>query len=255
MNNHFNQEEYNKLIEKYNYKDMWHDAFKQVITPEFKKHGFKKKGKTFYREREALIEICEVQYSRGNHRTMASFTYNISIAVPSLYTSLGIQESNKLNTTICDLSFGEVVKWAYNLPAKVDDWFYLEAYSQEKPSVVYYEVELNEAEISKQKSFESTWENRYNVKTGEGLNEVLVEDIEEVILPYFQSIPDAESLIDHLRKNEPRGEIDEQMMYRLGYLYYVNGEQEKGREILKRIQNGAYKVAINDDIESGRIVL
>ncbi|MGG1679707.1 DUF4304 domain-containing protein [Neobacillus sp. NRS-1170] len=241
MNSHFNEEEYNKLIEKYNYKDMLHDAFKQVITPEFKKHGFKKKGKTFYREREGLIEICEVQYSRGNHRTTASFTYNISIAVPSLYTSLGIQESNELNT--------------YNLPAKVDDWFYLEAYSQEKPSVVYYEVELNEAEISKQKLFESNWENRYNVKTGEGFIEVLVEDIEKVILTYFQSIPDAKSLIEHLRKDEPRGEIDVQMMYRLGYLYYVNGEQEKGREILKRIHNGAYKVAINDDIESGRIVL
>lgn len=203
MNNHFNKEEYNKLIEKYNYKDMLHDAFKQVITPEFKKHGFKKKGKTFNREREGIIEICEVQYSSGNHRTTASFTYNISIAVPSLYITLGIQENNKLNTTICGLSFGELVRWAYNLPASVDDWYYLEAYSQENPSVDYYEEELSETEISKQKAFESNWENRYNVKTGEGFNEVLVEDIEKVILPFFQSIPDVESLLGYLRNDKP----------------------------------------------------
>ena len=251
MNSHFNEEEYNKLIEKYNYKDMLHNAFKQVITPKFKKHGFKKKGKTFYREREGIIEICEVQYSRGNHRTTASFTYNISIAVPSLYSKLGIQENNKLNTTICDLSFGELVRWAYNLPAYVDSWYYLEAYSQEEPSVVYYEVELSEAEISQQKEFKSNWENRYNVKTGEGFNEVLVEDIEKVILRFFQSIPDAESLLEYLSNDKPKGEIDEQMMYQLGHRYYENGEQEKGREILKRIRNGSYKVAINDDIESG----
>ncbi|MEH7355385.1 DUF4304 domain-containing protein [Neobacillus drentensis] len=255
MNSHFNREEYNKLIEKYNYKEMLHDAFKQVITPEYKKHGFKKKGKTFYREREGIIEICEVQYSRGNHRTTASFTYNTSIAIPSLYTKLGIQESDKLNTIICGLSFGEVVRWAYNLPASVDDWYYLEAYSQEKPSDVYYGQELSEAEISKQKSFESNWEMRYNVKTGEGFDKVLVEDIEKVILHFFKSIPDAESLIEYLRNNEPKREFDEQMMYQLGHLYYENGEQEKGREILKRIRNGAYKVAINDDIESERIVL
>ncbi|WP_342041939.1 DUF4304 domain-containing protein [Bacillus sp. OTU2372] len=255
MTNHFNEEEYNKLIEKYNYKDMLHDAFKQVITPDFKKHGFKQKGKTFYRECEGIIEICEVQYSRGNHRTAASFTYNISTAIPSLYTTLGIQESNKLNTTICDHSFGEVVRWAYNLPASVDDWYYLEAYSQEKPSVVYYEFEWNATEISKQKSFESNWENRYNFKTGVGFNKVLVEDIENIILPFFQSIPDAESLIAHLRNDEPKGEIEEQMMYQLGHLYYKNGEQEKGQEILNRIRNGAYKVAIDDDIENGQIVL
>lgn len=35
----------------------------------------------------------------------------------------------------------------------------------------------------------------------------------------------------------------------------ASAEQQKGREILKRIRNGTYKVAINDDIESGRIVL
>ncbi|WP_312476190.1 hypothetical protein [Neobacillus sp.] len=83
----------------------------------------------------------------------------------------------------------------------------------------------------------------------------MVEDIEKVILPFFQSIPDAESLIEYLKNEEPKREIDEQMMYQLGIFYYENGEQEKGREMLKRIRNGEYKVAINDDIESGRIVL
>jgi hypothetical protein len=232
---------------------MQHDAFKQVIAPEFKKHGFKKKGKTFYREREGLIEICQVQYSSGNHRTTASFTYNISIVAPYLYSKLGIEE-NKFDTIICGLRFGEVVEWVYNLPAFGDYWYELEAYTREKSTPVYPRG-LSEADMAKQEAFDLNWESRYNVKTGEGFHEVLVEDIQNVILPFFQYIPDAESLTNHLENDEPEGYPDEDMMFQVGLLYYDSGEEEKGRALLRKIQNGFYKTQIGYKIESGEIVL
>ena len=257
MSYYFDRDEYNKLIEKYNYKEMLHDAFKLVIAPGFKKHSFKRKGKTFYREREGIIEICEVQYSSGNHRTTASFTFNISIAIPSLYSSLGIQESNKLNTTICGLSFGDVVGFVYDLPTTVKDWYRLEAYSREDDDLsnVYSELGLNQSQIAKQVSFELNWDNRYNVKTGEGFDKVLVGDINMIILPYFNSISNAESLLNHLSEDEPEGKIDEQMMFEVGHLYYNNGEQDKGRKILNRIRNGSYKKQIQYKTELGLIDL
>jgi hypothetical protein len=253
MAGYFDRDEYNRLIEKYNYKEMLHDAFKHVIAPQFKEHGFTKRGKTFYREREGRIEICQVQYSSGNHRTTASFTYNIRIAVPYLYSKLGIEE-NKFDTIICGLRFGDVVEWVYNLPAFGDYWYELEACTPERSTPIYPE-EVNEADIAKQEAFDLHWGSRYNVKTGEGFHEVLVEDIENIILPFFQSIPDAESLIKHLEQDEPDGYPDEDMMFQVGLLYYENGDEEKGRAILKKIQNGFYKIQIGYKIESGEILL
>lgn len=257
MTGHYDREEYNKLIEKYNYKDMLHSAFKNVITPKFKELGYKKKGKTFYREREGLIEICEVQYSRGNHRTTASFTYNISIAAPYIFEKLGI-EKNKFDTIICGLRFGDVVQWIYKMPDFIDDWYRLEAYSVEglaKTYFYYKKMGWDEADIEKQRDFNLNWENRYNVKTGERFHEALVEDIENVILPFFHSIPDAESLIKQLELDQPKGDIDERMMFNVGHLYYDNSEEEKGREMLKKIRNGFFKERIENEIQSGRIVL
>lgn len=253
MSYYFDRDEYNKLIEKYNYKEMIHDSFKHVLTPEFKKHGFKKKGKTFYREREGIVEICEVQYSSGNHRTTAKFRYNIYIASPFLYSKLNVEE-NKLDTIICGLDFGEVIYSVYNLPGMWGYWYKLEAYSTEKPTPVYPSG-FSKEDIEKQEAFELHWESRYNIKTGEGFHEVLVRDIENVILPFFQSIPDAETLIEHLENNEPKGYIEEQMMFQVGHLFYDNGEQEKGRQILNRIRNGIYKEQIENKVKLGRIVL
>ena len=250
MDNNYNEEEYNKLISKYNYKEMIHDAFKQVITPEFKKRGFKKKGKTFYRERDGIIEICEVQYSRGNHQTTAKFTYNISIAIPSLYSELGIEVKNKLETTICGIRIGDVIGVIYDLPSYRDYWYSLEAYSVEKSN---YEG-LSEEDI-KVHSFYNDLDTRYDIKTGEGFGEVLIHDIENVIIPFFLSISDAKSLIEHLSNDEPKGEIDEQMMFQLGHKYYDHGKKEKGREIISRIRYGNYRNQIEYKIQNGKIVL
>lgn len=253
MNNHFNEAEYNMLIEKYNYKEMLHETFKNVIVPEFKKRGFKKKGKTFYRERNELIETCNVQYSSFNHRTTASFTYNIAIAIPSLYDSIGIEYTDKLKATICDLRFGEIVLWANGVSSHGDYWYSLEAYTQSTS----YE-NMDEEDILEAKKINSIFDSldiRYNMKTGDGFADVVVEDINNFIIKFFESIPGVNQLLEHINNDDPNGVIDESIMYHVANLYYFHGEQEKGRQILKRIRNGVYSEAINNDIEDGQIFL
>lgn len=252
MDNIFDEAEYNKLIEKYNYKDMLHETFKNVIVPELKKRGYKRKGKTFYRERDGLIEICEVQFSRFNHRTTASFTYNIQIAIPSLYDLLGIQYADKLETVIFDIRFGGIVLWASRISSLWDYWYRLEAYSSNTP---YRDDAENFDELGKIRSIFYRLDNRYNVKTGEGFAEVVVDDIVNIIIRFFESIPNAELLLQLINHDEPHGHIDETMMLTVAELYYFNGECEKGRRIFNKIRHGLYHVIIDRYVEDGDIVL
>lgn len=247
----FNQEYFDYLISKYNYKDMVHDTFKKVIVPEFKNRGFRKNGNTFYRERDGLIEICNVQFSRYNHSTSASFTYNIEIAVPSFYDLLGIEYRNKLQATIFGDRLGTIALWSTGLSSNWDYWYTLEAASISPPA--YSETENNE--IVKIYKVIDELKGRYDIRTGEGFDNVVAQDIENIIIKFFKSILSAELLLKHIEGDEPNGIIDETMMLRVAELYYFNGEEDKGRNIFRKIRHGQYHVIIDKYIEEGEIVL
>ncbi|QUH26494.1 DUF4304 domain-containing protein [Serpentinicella alkaliphila] len=249
MDTGYNEAEFKELISKYNYKEIMHHTFKNVITPQFKERGFRKNNKTFYKERDGLIEICNVQFSSFNHRTTSSLTYNISIAIPSLYKSLGITVKNKLEATVFESRYGTIILYLNGIPSNFDYWYRLEAYTPSNINEFESEIDENINLLSNQ------LDSRYNIKTGEGFEEVVVADIDNYILKFFESIPDAETLLDHIENDDPKGIIDESMMLQTSMLYYSNGEIEKGKKILNRIGNGNYKVLIERYTTDGIISL
>lgn len=248
----FDKEYFNFLINNYNYKDIVHEKFKNVVAPKFKKRGYKKKGGTFYLERDGLIEICNVQFSRYNDRTFASFTYNIQIAIPSLYDLLQLHYTDKLQTTIWGERFGDIILWANGISSAYDYWYRLEAYSQNTLSGDNTEYT---DELEKIHSIFYKLEKRYNRQTGEGFNEVINDDTDNIITKFFNSMPNADLLLKHINEDEPNGYIDESMMLGVAELYYFNGEYEKGRRIFNKLRHGQYQEIINRYTEEGDIVL
>lgn len=183
--NNFNPEDYceidefeGELSKSYNYVEMLHGAFNHVIAPEFKRRGFKKKGKTFYRERNELIEVCNVQYSRGNHSSYASFVYNISVSAPYLFDSMRIPYTNRLKATICECRICDIVQWQKGL-GFTNYWYELIDSSSEEESFV-------------------DWSTRYNVETGEGFAQVIIEDIEEIIIKFFDLLSEESRLLNYM---------------------------------------------------------
>lgn len=204
----FNKDYFDFLINKYNYKDMIHDILKNVIAPELKKRGFKKRGKTFYRERDGLIEICNIQFSRYNDRYSASFTYNIQIAMPSLYDLLGIDYTDKLQTVIFAERLGQIILWAKGTPSTFDSdyWYRLEAIDK----------------IIRTDEITQKLDKRYNKKTGEGFVKVIVDDIENVIIKFFESIPTAEQILIQIDNNNLNKYTDETIILRVEELLRFN---------------------------------
>jgi hypothetical protein len=98
-------------------------------------------------------------------------------------------------------------------------------------------------------------DNRYNKQTGKGFNEVVASNIENVIIKFFNTIPSAKQLLNHIDNDIPNGYIDEKMMYQISHLYHGYGEQEKAKKILKRIQNGFLKDWILEYVNHAGIVL
>ncbi len=96
---------------------------------------------------------------------------------------------------------------------------------------------------------------RYNKQTGEGFNDVVASDIENVIIKFFNTIPSAEQLLDHIDNDEPNRYADELMMYEISHLYHKYGDQKKAKKILKRIQNGFLKDQIQEYVNHAGIVL
>ncbi|WP_270567140.1 hypothetical protein [Clostridium beijerinckii] len=76
-----------------------------------------------------------------------------------------------------------------------------------------------------------------------------------LIIKFFNTIPSAEELLEHINNDEPNNCADEAMMYEVAYLYYNYGEQEKAKEILKRIQNGFLKDRIQKFANHAGIIL
>ncbi len=239
------------LAEKYNCVKMLHETFDNVIVPKFKGNGFRKNGKTFYRQRDDLIEVCTVQFSRDNSCIHAWFIFHIEIAIPSLYDSLDSKYTKKWEATIFDIDTGSLIGWE-NGVSDCGPLYYMLDLGNVKLS------DASPKEIARGESgyvFLQKLESRYNRQTGEGFNEIVSSDIENTIIKFFSSIPSAQKLIEHVDNEEPNGYADEAIMESVAIFYYRWGEQEKAKKILKKIQNGYLKDEIQKFVNRAGIIL
>ncbi|MFL0270156.1 DUF4304 domain-containing protein [Candidatus Clostridium radicumherbarum] len=239
------------LSEKYNYAHMLHETFDNVIVPGFKGRGFRKNGKTLYRQRDGLIEVCHVKFSCDNSSVHARFWLQVGIAIPSFYDSLGKKYEKKWETTIFNMEPDSLIGWENGLAN-----FHCSPYMLDLWNSRLLPFSLNETRKDEKKELlKGKLDNRYNKQTGEGFNKVVASDIENVIIKFFSTIPSAEKLLEHIDNDEPNTFADEVMMYEVAHLYYNYGKQEKAKEILRRIQNGFLKEEIQRYIDYAGIVL
>lgn len=239
------------LSEKYNYAQMLHETFENVIVPGFKGRGFRKNGKTFYRQRDGLIEVCHVKFSRDNSSVHARFWLQVGIAIPSFYDSLGKKYEKKWEATIFSMEPNSLIGWENGLSNFHYPPYMLDLWNSRLLPVSLTETRKDE----KEELLKDKLDSRYNKQTGEGFNEIVASDIENVIIKFFSTIPSAERLLHHIDNDEPNICADEVMMYNVAYLYHNYGEQKKAKEILKRIQNGFLKDGIQRFINFAGIIL
>ena len=239
------------LSEKYNYAEMLHETFDSIIVPSFKGKGFRKNGKTFYRQREGLIEVCHVKFSRDNSRVHARFWLQVGIAIPSFYDSIGNKYDKKWEATIFDMGPDLLIGWENGLSNFQYPPYMLDLWNSRLIAVSLTETRKDE----KEELLKDKLDSRYNKQTGEGFNEVVASDIENVIIKFFSTIPSSEQLLNHINNDEPNTCADEVMMYNVAKLYHSCGEHEKAKEILRRIQNGFLKDSIQQFINNRVIVL
>lgn len=239
------------LSEKYNYAQMLHETFDNAIVPGFKGKGFRKNGKTFYRQRDGIIEVCNIKFSRDNSRVHARFSLSVDIAIPSLYDSLGEKYDKKWEAIVLTIEPSAIIGWENGLANLRYPLYMLDLWNCPLLAVSLTETRKDDnEELLKYKL-----NTRYNKQTGEGFNEVVASDIENIIIKFFNTIPSAEQLLDHIDNDEPNRYADELMMYKIAHLYHKYGEQKKAKIILKRIQNGFLKDCIQEYVNHAGIVL
>lgn len=232
------------LAQKYNYSKILHNTFDNIIVPEFKNRGFRKNGKMLYRKMDDLIEICIVQFSRDNTSINASFTYNIKIALPSLYDSLDIKYTDKREALIFDERFGFFLTYGdWNL---YDYWYKLNLWNWK--STVNFQKEIARGE--ERYLLLEKLENRYNMQTCEGFNEIIANDIQNIIMKFFDSIPNTATLLKHVENDKPTGYIDETLMYNIAKLYNKQGDHQKAIKIFKKIKHSYFKDHIDELLKS-----
>lgn len=80
--------------------------------------GFKKQGRTFRRERQAAVQVINVQSSAWNFADRASFTVNLGLYFPAVAQALGeepdrvpLEHSCHLRARIGDLLGGADIWW------------------------------------------------------------------------------------------------------------------------------------------------
>ncbi|ERI91846.1 hypothetical protein HMPREF1982_02889 [Clostridiales bacterium oral taxon 876 str. F0540] len=239
------------LSEKYNYAHMLHETFDNVIVPGFKGRGFRKNGKTFYRERDGLIEVCHVKFSRDNTRVRARFWLQVEIAIPSLYDSLSKKYDKKWEATIFSVEPGSLIGWENGLGDFHYPLYMLDLWNSRLLPVSLTETKKDE----KKELLKDKLDSRYNKQTGEGFNEIISSDIENVIIKFFSTIPSAEKLLEHIDTDGPDSFAEGWMMFNAAYLYYNYGDKEKARKILKRLQNGFLKERVEEYINHAGINL
>lgn len=240
----FDEAEYNLLIATYNYRDMVHDIFRDVVAPAFKAQGYRRKGNTFYRDCNGIAQSCNVQYSQFNHRTSAAFTYNVGLAIPSLYDDLNVPYESVLDARILDLRLGDIAAWVKGVPLLGDYWYRLEACSLQVCDEDIMGIE--KPEVQQACALMCELQSRYNVKTGEGLAEAVADDLKNIIFRFFNSLPSADALLGHILNDGPENFVDETMMLNLAELYERSGQYETARLIFEKIRNGSYSTIVEE---------
>lgn len=195
--------------------------------------------------------MCIVKFSRDNSRVHARLNLSLHIAIPSFYDSLGKKYDKKWETIVFTIEPGTLIGWENGLVNFEYPLYMLDLWNSPLLPI----SRTGKGKDEKKDSLKEKLDNRYNKQTGEGFNEVVAFDIENVIIKFFNTIPGAEQLLNHIGNDEPNKYADELMMYQIAQIYYKYREQEKAKEILKRIQNGYFKNWIQEYIINEGIVL
>ncbi len=103
------------------YKIEFETIVKEVITPIFRKFGFRKSGNNFYREINSIGQVFNVQQSQWNTKDNKSFTFNLGLINTTTYFKIYKRETPKFPKEYdCEISIrlGQLMKtndkW-YNL--------------------------------------------------------------------------------------------------------------------------------------------
>lgn len=164
---------------------------------------------------------------------------------------LGKKYDKKWEATVFTIEAGTIIGWENDLSNFEYPLYMLDLWNSPLLPVSLTENRKDE----KKDALKEKLDNRYNKQTGEGFNQVVASDIENVIIKFFNTIPSAEQLLNHIDNDESNRSVDELMMYQISLLYHQNGEQEKAKRILKKIQNSFIKDWIQEYVNHAGIVI
>lgn len=179
-------------------QDVVKQILKETIAPLFKKHRFKKKGNNFVRTFSGFSWTINVQSSSWNTSEDVAFTINTGISVESLYGT----------------------------------------YYQDEPPKFPLEVDsVMRLRISELKStsdqHEDIWYKLTPTTNLDDLTEQIKQDIEKIIIPYFQQFQSLQDVIQGLEKREVQGYHENPHV--LAVLYLECGDREAAKERLKSV--------------------
>ncbi|MBH0161862.1 DUF4304 domain-containing protein [Fictibacillus sp. 26RED30] len=179
-------------------QDVFKQILKETIAPLLKMHGFKKKGNNFVRTFLGFSWTINVQSSSWNTSEDVAFTINIGISVESLYGTYYQDEPSKF-------------------PLKVDSVMRLRISDLKSTSDQHEEI----------------WYKLTPVTILDDLTEQIKQDIEKIIIPYFQQFQSLQDVIQGLEKREVQGYYENPHV--LAVLYYKCGDKEAAKERLKNV--------------------
>jgi hypothetical protein len=210
-------------MENIHYVKALQNIFDEIITPCFINYGFKKSGKQYYRNKPDLIDICSIQSSRDNSEIFASFTYNIKFAVPSFYNEIGYGKSKKLDCTVIDLRLGDVMllQGEKNF---YDYWYKIGDYD-----------EIN--------CFKEILSDRYDAKNLDEATKLIIDDLYNIVFPYFDKIKDINNLTDLIARNHFPGKANP--LFRIKS-YCAKRDIESAKEVISDLNENVYNKYKNE---------
>ncbi|MDQ0231864.1 DUF4304 domain-containing protein [Metabacillus malikii] len=172
-------------------KQIYEHIKKNTISPLLKELGFKKKGNNYYKETNELAYTLNVQGSKWNDTERVDFRINLGIFSKAIYTPSYLQFSGYPVGKYPQVVDSVLQTSISSIKDGIDKWYVIESHT--------------------------------NV---EKLEEMLLEDIEQVVMPYFHRFQTVHDVIDELEKH------NDSSLYHLALLYHSLQNVNKVRDIL-----------------------
>lgn len=237
-----------------NYVQEAKSILKTQIEPKLKGEGFRKNGNTFYRPKPGFIDICNVQFGRDNTRECVSFTYNIKIAMPSLYETFNLSHGKKLDCIVMDHGLGTIMG-IFNNTFMIDYWYkigntYELDYEKNfvRNAIMHNEPPQRIEELRSRGKHINLLNNRYDRKNLEEAIRTINLDLDNIVIQFFNRIQNIDDLAKLIISIDVSWSFEELFLL----MYYVEcGKVDKGIEYINRIyKNNFYKERIDKYINS-----